>query len=32
MQESTINILGYEGASVVMAAADDVKELWKEAA
>lgn len=29
-KESTKGILGHEGAGVVVAAADDVKELWKE--
>ena len=30
MQESTMGISGHEGAGVVVAVADDVKELWKE--
>ena len=30
MLESTMGILGHEGAGVVVAVADDVKELWKE--
>lgn len=30
MQESTKGISGHEGAGVVVAVADDVKELWKE--
>ena len=30
MQESTRGISGHEGAGVVVAVADDVKELWKE--
>lgn len=32
MQESTINISGHEGASVVVTVADDVKDPWKEVA
>ena len=30
MHESAKGILGHEGAGVVVAVADDVKELWKE--
>ena len=30
MHENTMGISGHEGAGVVVAVADDVKELWKE--